>query len=126
MVKDVFVWSQADTTFSPKVSNAFYVNTKNGLILNKTTGNASVDLAGAVKTIQYPDNLSNTGNVAEGTLIYVESGSLSAFCGYDGNLWVPLSEDASTHWLCFGSNQDACVGPLPKNIGDASHGGSVV
>lgn len=59
-------------------------------------------------------------------VLYVNEGNDSAFCGYDGMMWTPLSEDTTTHWLCKGVRGQACTGELPKNLGDASHGGKVL
>ena len=58
-------------------------------------------------------------------VVYVGEGAESAFCGYDGTMWTPLSEDTTTHWLCKGGSQ-TCEGTFPKNLGDTSHGGKVV
>lgn len=48
-VDKVFVWSQSDNEFTPSTRSAFYVNTEKGFLLNKTSGNADLDIDGALR-----------------------------------------------------------------------------
>jgi hypothetical protein len=88
LVENVFVWSDSATGFSPDKSNAFYINTQNGVGINTPNPQTIFDSNGAVKIGETTTTACNADNVGVVTF----TGGCMCACT-DQNYWTSVSDD---------------------------------
>lgn len=111
-LNNLFVWSDS-ASFTPKKSNALYINAKNGFGLNTTKPVVQLDAgnAGGLK-VKKANKLNFSGSSGnKGLIVALENANgKKGYCGFDGRRWVALDSNPETQKLCANIGSGRCKG----------------